>query len=252
VTGAAGLLFSLKPSASVTEVRSALLTSVDPVASLSGKSTTGGRLDVAAALKKLVPIGSETVAPDTAITSGPVGSTEATLASFQFKRTDADAGAFECKLDAGAFAACTSPASFTVAPGSHSLQVRAKVPSGLVDPTPAVSTWTVLAPPPVTPGDGGGNGGGAGGAGAAGGDSGNGSKAGKGCTVPKLAGKTQQQAASALVGAGCTLGKVTKPKARKGHAPPKLVVKSSTPAAGSTTSGAVALTLAPKPKKHHR
>jgi len=50
VTGAAGLLFSLKPSATVGEVRNALLSSVDPVASLSGKTTTGGRLDISRAI----------------------------------------------------------------------------------------------------------------------------------------------------------------------------------------------------------
>lgn len=49
VTGAAALLFSLKPSASVTEVRQGLLGSVDPVSSLAGKTTSGGRLDVGAA-----------------------------------------------------------------------------------------------------------------------------------------------------------------------------------------------------------
>src|SRR6185312_4619695 len=37
VTGAAALLFSLKPSATVTEVRQGLLGSVDPVATLAGK-----------------------------------------------------------------------------------------------------------------------------------------------------------------------------------------------------------------------
>ena len=42
VTGAAGLLFSLKPAATVTEVRKALLSSVDPVPSLAGKTVTGG------------------------------------------------------------------------------------------------------------------------------------------------------------------------------------------------------------------
>jgi len=50
VTGAAALLFSLKPSASVTEVRQGLLRSVDPRSSLAGKTTSGGRLDAAAAL----------------------------------------------------------------------------------------------------------------------------------------------------------------------------------------------------------
>ncbi len=53
VTGAAGLLFSLEPGASVTEVRDALLGGVDAVPSLTGKTTTGGRLDVARAMEFL-------------------------------------------------------------------------------------------------------------------------------------------------------------------------------------------------------
>lgn len=53
VTGAAALLFSLKPSASVTEVRQALLGSVDPLPALAGKTTSGGRLDAAAAIEFL-------------------------------------------------------------------------------------------------------------------------------------------------------------------------------------------------------
>jgi subtilisin family serine protease len=247
VTGAAGLLFSLKPSASVTEVRNALLSSTDADASLSGKTVTGGRLDVAAALDALVPPGTETVAPDTAITSSPPSSTASTSASFQFIRTDADAGAFECKLDGGGFASCASPDDFSVGAGAHEFQVRAKVASGLVDPTPASASWTVTA---STSGGGGGGGG---------------STSGGGtippppppphCTVPKLAGKTLGQATTALAAAHCSLGKVTKPKARKGHKPGPLVVKSSSPGAGSTSSsGTVNLTLGPKPKpkkRHH-
>ena len=249
VTGAAALLFSLKPAATVTEVRDALLTGVDPVASLSGKTTSGGRLDVAAALEELVPIGSETVAPDTAITSAPVGSTESTSADFQFERTDADAGAFECKLDAGAFAACTSPASYSVAAGNHTFQVRAKVPSGIVDPTPASASWTVLAPPagPIEGGASSGSGVAIGGGGG-GADNGGGVK---GCTVPRLAGESLAKAKAALGAAGCALGTVTKPKAKKGRKLAKLVVKSSTPGPGSIASGTVALKLGPKPKKQH-
>lgn len=49
VTGAAALLFSLKPSASVAEVRQGLLASVDRVASLATKTASGGRLDAGAA-----------------------------------------------------------------------------------------------------------------------------------------------------------------------------------------------------------
>ncbi|MGH2975835.1 MAG: S8 family serine peptidase [Solirubrobacterales bacterium] len=55
VTGAAGLLFSLKPTATVSEVKNALLSSVDPDPALSAKTATGGRLDVAKALDALVP-----------------------------------------------------------------------------------------------------------------------------------------------------------------------------------------------------
>ena len=56
VSGAAALLFSLKPTATVTEVRSALLGSTTPTASLAGKTVTGGRLNVAAAMSRLVPL----------------------------------------------------------------------------------------------------------------------------------------------------------------------------------------------------
>ena len=71
------------------------------------------------------------------------------------------------------------------------------------------------------------------------------------CRVPRLAGKTLAAAKAGLIGADCSLGKVTKPRARRGQKPPALVVKSSSPAAGATASGAVvALTLEPKPKRH--
>lgn len=68
------------------------------------------------------------------------------------------------------------------------------------------------------------------------------------CTVPKLSGKTLARAKTALAGAPCPLGKVTKPKARKGRRLPSLIVKSSSPAAGAVTAGPVNLTLGPKPK----
>ncbi len=70
------------------------------------------------------------------------------------------------------------------------------------------------------------------------------------CVVPKLVGKTLSQAKSALVAAGCKLGKTTKPKAAKGH---KLVVKSSSPAAGAKPSdGTVNVKLGPKPQHKAR
>jgi hypothetical protein len=74
------------------------------------------------------------------------------------------------------------------------------------------------------------------------------------CTVPKLAGKKLGQAKTALVAAHCTLGKVTKPKAKKGKKLGPLVVKSSKPGAGATLpDGAkVDLKLGPKPKRGQR
>jgi subtilisin family serine protease len=232
VTGAAGLLFSLEPGATVTQVREALLSSVDPNPALSGLTTTGGRLDARAALDALVPPGAETEPPETALSSGPPSSTISTTASFGFSRVDADGGSFECRLNqAPTWSPCSSPFSLTTGIGTQRFEVRAKSESGLVDPTPAFSVWTVFPiPSPVPPVP----------------------SPRADCTVPKLAGKSLAQAKTALKSAGCTLGKVTKAKAKakKGHKLPALVVKSSTPRTGTVATGTVALTLGPKPKKH--
>src|SRR4029077_6231294 len=97
------LLFSLKPSATVTEVRNALLASVDPLPSLSGKTATGGRLNVWKALAALVPM-------DTRITSGPSGSVNSNAASFAFDTNNTGNAGFECQLDGGGFLPCDSAA----------------------------------------------------------------------------------------------------------------------------------------------
>ena len=45
---------------------------------------------------------------------------------------------FECKIDSGSYAACSSPKTTShLADGSHTFSVRAKDPAGNVDPTPA-------------------------------------------------------------------------------------------------------------------
>ncbi len=53
VSGAAALLLSFEPAARVPELRHALLAGTDPVASLAGKTVSGGRLDVNGALDVL-------------------------------------------------------------------------------------------------------------------------------------------------------------------------------------------------------
>ena len=55
VTGTAALLFSLRPTASVEEVRDALLAGVDPTPSLEGKTVSGGRLNALGAIESLAP-----------------------------------------------------------------------------------------------------------------------------------------------------------------------------------------------------
>ena len=52
VTGAAALYASVKPGATATQIKSALLGSAVPTASLAGRTVTGGRLDASAALTK--------------------------------------------------------------------------------------------------------------------------------------------------------------------------------------------------------
>jgi subtilisin family serine protease len=256
VSGAAGLLFSLEPLASVTEVREALLAGVDPVSSLAGKTVTGGRLDIPAAMDLLA--GPVPAAPILAATS------PASPASFAFPKIVGSAepgsiidiylgsacdgsivetGSAEelaspgiavnvpdgtsrqfsaTATDAGANTSpCSAPISYT-----NNTKILVIGPGEVtVDPLreqpPSTSAPAAIVPSPVIPS----------------------------CRVPKLAGKTLAQAKAALGGGGCLLGQVRKPKTRRGQRPPALVVKSSSPAAGSASSTAVNLTLGPKPKK---
>ena len=86
---------------------------------------------------------------DTSITNGPSGTVASASASFSFSSTKTGAS-FECKLDAGAWGACSSPKSYSgLANGSHTFSVRAK-DGGNVDATPATRTWTVDRSAPNT------------------------------------------------------------------------------------------------------
>ena len=72
----------------------------------------------------------DTVPPAPSITSTPADPTNATAASFQF--TSGEPGsAFRCRLDGGAYAACTSPAPYTgLGHGSHTFTVEATDEAG--------------------------------------------------------------------------------------------------------------------------
>jgi hypothetical protein len=87
--------------------------------------------------------------PQTTIDAGPPARTKLTTASVEFGSSQ-QGSTFECRLDDGAWAACTSPHALTgLAEGSHTLLVRARN-GDAVDGTPASRTWVVDTTPPQT------------------------------------------------------------------------------------------------------
>lgn len=90
--------------------------------------------------------------PDTTITAGPADGTTITTRTPSFEFTSTEAGStFECKVDAGAFASCSSPfTTASLADGAHTVSVRATDPSGNPDPTPAARSFSVDATNPET------------------------------------------------------------------------------------------------------
>ncbi len=113
-----------------------------------------GNTDASAATQSwTVTAVSDTTPPDTSITSGPSGSTTSTSASFAFSSTESGS-TFECKLDSGSYATCTSPKSYSgLATGSHTFSVRATDAAGNTDASAATRSWTVTAPSDTTPPD---------------------------------------------------------------------------------------------------
>ncbi|HEX3325240.1 MAG TPA: S8 family serine peptidase [Solirubrobacterales bacterium] len=266
VTGAAALLFSRVPTATVTEVRQALLTGVDPVPSLTGKTVTGGRLDVSKAMDILE---SDVTAPDPPQLTSTVPASPAnenhpkilgTAEPGSTVKVYADAGCDGAAFETGTAADLASPGIAVTVPDNSTSQFSARAtdaalntsscsaPIIYVEDTPS-ETEIVEGPPdeaeeaeealrrlegasllvvplPPVPV----------------------------CTVPRLAGMPLGLARAALASAHCTLGKVTKPRSKRGHKLGPLVVKMSIPAASAKSAdGKVDLILAPKPKpRKHR
>jgi Calcineurin-like phosphoesterase len=89
----------------------------------------------------------DTSPPDTTIQTGPTGTISARSASFTFSATEAGS-TFECSLDGAAFAACSSPRSYSsLTPGAYTFEVRAVDAAGNRDPYPASRSWTVVGDP---------------------------------------------------------------------------------------------------------
>jgi subtilisin family serine protease len=134
VSGVAALIRAIEPSLSADEVVKVIEHAAVPLSSLAGKTSTGGRVDAAAAVAAVVP--------DTTIISGPSGPTNDPTPSFSFSSSDVGSR-FKCRVDSQPYGACRSPTTLShLNDGSHTLYVRATDPAGNTDATPASRTFS--------------------------------------------------------------------------------------------------------------
>ncbi len=90
-------------------------------------------------------------APKAFINSSPSAISNNVSGVFSFSGTDnfSNSLVFECKLDAGAYTACTSPYSFILTEGVHNFEIRAKDEAGNISNV-ASYAWTIdLSAPTV-------------------------------------------------------------------------------------------------------
>jgi hypothetical protein len=80
--------------------------------------------------------------PETEIVKGPKKKTKKRKAKFEFG-SDEPGSTFQCRLDKADFEPCDASEQFKVKRKKHVLRVRAKDPTGNVDPTPAQRKWKV-------------------------------------------------------------------------------------------------------------
>ena len=88
-----------------------------------------------------------TISSGPTATSDPTATTESTTARFEFSSSDQDPGLkFQCSIDGGPPAFCTSPKEYTnLQPGvPHTFEVQATKPNLLIESEPAVWEWTIL------------------------------------------------------------------------------------------------------------
>lgn len=97
--------------------------------------------------------------PNTTLDSQPPNPDNNATAEFTFSGDDSNAQgtgsrvvAFECQVDGGDFAPCTSPhTTSALSDGEHTFAVRAIDRVGHADPTPASYTWTIDTVAPSAP-----------------------------------------------------------------------------------------------------
>ncbi len=110
---------------------------------VSARATSGSGL---IAIETMTTTFDRTPPPAPAITSGPSGTT---VGGDSFTFTGETGAGFDCRIDAGAWAGCTSPKSYSsLSDGVHTFDVRAVDGAGNAGPVTS-RTWTVDATPPV-------------------------------------------------------------------------------------------------------
>jgi Bacterial Ig domain/Chitobiase/beta-hexosaminidase C-terminal domain/Bacterial Ig-like domain/PASTA domain len=88
--------------------------------------------------------------PVTSIDSAPADPTNTTGATFDFSASEGGAS-FQCRLEGGSFAACSSPKSYSsLAEGAHTFDVQATDAAGNPEASPQTYTWTVDTTAPDT------------------------------------------------------------------------------------------------------
>jgi len=104
---------------------------------------TGGALDTEFEREATLTVDADCEPPGTTIDAAPADPTNAAAPRFRFSATGGGTG-FECAVDGGAFAPCSSPASLAgLVEGPHGFSVRAVDAAGNEDPTPAAAGFTV-------------------------------------------------------------------------------------------------------------
>jgi subtilisin family serine protease len=153
VAGAAALILSCNPSLNGAAVRAAMVGTVLDLGPAGVDNSFGAGLLNADAANIAAGCGGpivDTTPPQTTITGAPANPTNSTTATFNF--TSSEGGStFECSIDAGAFAACSTGVSYPgLSEAAHSFAVRATDAAGNTDPTPATHAWTIDTTPPDT------------------------------------------------------------------------------------------------------
>jgi hypothetical protein len=142
----AALELSANPALSVAQVKAAQTSTAAPVGSFDHNAAGAGLVNAFAAVSAVVP--TDTTPPNSMITSGPSGFTRDATPTFAFRSSE-PGSTFQCRLDARAWAACTSPKTTAkLAEGTHVFHVRAKDRAANLDATPAKRSFRVDTRPP--------------------------------------------------------------------------------------------------------